>query len=326
MSKSPAIDSQGQRVLITGMTGGIGKHLAEYLLWHGIQVHSLQRKWPDNSAPSIIDTQHIHIGNILDSQSLIAVLNKVRPTHIYHLAGCIDRDVIEGGLNYETNVTGTVKLLNAIRTVGLTPKVLITSSSAVYGGSSHLPIREDAEFRPLTHYAVSKVSQEMVALQYHLTYGLPIVRVRTFNVIGPNLAPSLLCSALAQQIALAEKMGETAIQIGNLRPQRDYTDVRDVIQAYHLLMESGQPGEAYNVCSMITHSVKECLDVLVSKSKVPISVKIDKARYRDSEIEIQVGDATKTSRLTGWKPTISFEQSLGDLLNSWRVQLQGENQ
>lgn len=322
---NPSVESnQEKRVLITGITGGIGKHLAAYLLSQGIEVYGLQRKLPDNNSSSVIANQFIQVGDLLDSKSLSIILNEVRPTHIYHLAGCIDRDVNEGRLNYETNVTGTIRLLNAIRNVGILPKVLITSSSAVYGGSTHLPIKEEAELRPLTHYAVSKVSQEMVALKYYLTYGLPIVRVRTFNVIGPDLSPSLLCSALAQQIAAAERTGEGSIQIGNISPHRDYTDVRDVARAYHLLMQSGQPGEVYNVCSMGTHSVKECLDVLVAKSRVPVSIEIDRSRYRDSEIEIQVGDSTKITNLVGWKPNIPFEQSLEDLLNSWRVKLQGE--
>ena len=324
MSNHGAEHNQEKRVLITGITGGIGKHLAEYLLSQGLEIYGLQRNLPDHKSASVLEKQFIQVGDLLDSESLSIALIKVRPTHIYHLAGCIDRDVNEGRLNYETNVAGTIRLLNAVRNVGITPKVLITSSSAVYGGSTQLPIKEDAAFHPLTHYAVSKVSQEMVALKYYLTYGLPIVRVRTFNVIGPNLSPSLLCSALAQQIAYAEKAGGSSIQIGNIRPHRDYTDVRDVVRAYHLLMQSGKPGEVYNVCSMVTHSVKECLDVLVSKSRVPISIEIDKARYRDSEIEIQVGDSTKITSLVGWKPNISFEQSLRDLLNSWRVKLQGE--
>lgn len=326
MNKHNVENNQEKRVLITGITGGIGKHLAAYLQSQDIEVYGLRRKLPDNNSSSVLASQFIQIGDLLEGESLSIALNEVRPTHIYHLAGCIDRDVGEGRLNYETNVMGTVRLLNAIRNVGILPKVLITSSSAVYGGSTHLPIREEAELRPLTHYAVSKVSQEMVALKYHLTYGLPIIRVRTFNVIGADLSPSLLCSALAQQIAYAEKTGESSIQIGNIRPHRDYTDVRDVVRAYHLLMQSGKPGEVYNVCSMSTHSVKECLDVLVSKSRVPVSIEIDKSRYRASEIEIQVGDSTKITRLVGWKPNISFEQSLGDLLNSWRVKLQGERQ
>jgi GDP-4-dehydro-6-deoxy-D-mannose reductase len=326
MTNHRAAENQGKRILITGITGGIGKHLAAYLLSQGLEVYGLQRQLSADKSTSVLERQFIQIGDLLDSESLSVALNKIRPTYIYHLAGCIDRDVNEGRLNYETNVTGTIKLLNAIRSVGIGPKVLIASSSAVYGGSTHLPIKEDAELRPLTHYAVSKVSQEMVALKYHLTYGLPIVRVRTFNVIGPDLSSALLCSALAKQIASAEQMGQGSIQIGNIKPHRDYTDVRDVARAYHLLMEVGKLGEVYNVCSMITHSVKECLDVLVSKSRVPVSVEIDKSRYRDSEIEIQIGDSTKINRLAEWKPTISFEQSLEDLLDSWRVKLQGENQ
>jgi GDP-4-dehydro-6-deoxy-D-mannose reductase len=326
MINQNAENNQETRVLITGVTGGIGKHLAVYLLSQGLEVYGLQRQLPADNSTSVLERPFIQIGDLLDSESLSYALDKVRPTYIYHLAGCIDRDINEGRLNYEVNVTGTIRLLNAIRSIGIAPKVLIASSSAVYGGSSYTPIKEDAELRPLTHYAVSKVSQEMVALKYQLTYGLHIIRVRTFNVIGPDLSPSLLCSALAQQIARAEQNGEGSIQIGNIKPHRDYTDVRDVVRAYHSLMQVGQSGEVYNVCSMRTYSVKECLDTLISQSRVPVSVEIDKSRYRDAEIEIQIGDSTKINRLSEWKPTIPFEQSLRDLLDSWRVKLKGENQ
>jgi GDP-4-dehydro-6-deoxy-D-mannose reductase len=326
MINQNAENNQETRVLITGVTGGIGKHLAVYLLSQGLEIYGLQRQLPADNSTSVLERPFIQIGDLLDSESLSYALDKVRPTYIYHLAGCIDRDINEGRLNYEVNVTGTIRLLNAIRSVGIAPKVLIASSSAVYGGSTYTPIKEDAELRPLTHYAVSKVSQEMVALKYQLTYGLHIIRVRTFNVIGPDLSPSLLCSALAQQIARAEQNGEGSIQIGNIKPHRDYTDVRDVVRAYHSLMQVGQSGEVYNVCSMRTYSVKECLDTLISQSRVPVSVEIDKSRYRDAEIEIQIGDSTKINRLSEWKPTIPFEQSLRDLLDSWRVKLKGENQ
>ena len=316
--------TQNQKAFITGITGCLGKHLAAHLISQDIEVFGLQRKMPSKEDPLVIKKENIFVGDLLDDASLKHALSEIRPSHIYHLAGCIDRDIHEGQLNYEVNVLGTIKLLNAVREVAITPRILITSSSAVYGASTQFPIKEESELRPMTHYAVSKISQEMVALQYFLTYGLPIVRARTFNVIGPDLAPSLLSSELARQIVQAEKGGENTISIGNLRPQRDYTDVRDIVRAYEVLMKYGKAGEAYNVCSMTAHSVQECLDGLVEKAKVLISVEIDPARFRAAEIEIQVGDATKINALNGWKPKISFTQSLEDLLNSWRIKLQGE--
>ena len=318
------MEAQNQKAFITGITGCLGRHLASHLLSQGVEVFGLQRKDISKTDSSVIKKENIFVGDLLDSVSLKQALGEARPTHIYHLAGCIDRDIHEGQLNYEVNVAGTIKLLNAVRAVEINPRILITSSSAVYGATIQLPIKEESELRPLTHYAVSKISQEMVALQYHLTYGLPIVRARTFNVIGPDLAPSLLCSEIARQIAQAEKGGEKTIRLGNLRPQRDYTDVRDVVRAYEVLMQSGKAGEVYNVCTMTAHSVQECLDGLLAKAKVPLSVEIDQTKFRAAEIEIQVGDATKLKALNGWKPKISFAQSLEDLLNSWRSKLQGE--
>ena len=322
MSDHARPEAQRPRILITGVTGGIGRHLAEHLKSAGAVVYGLQRRPPSAQSPAVIDEKHIYVGDLLDTNSLCETLDAVCPTEIYHLAGAIDNDTDEGYINYETNVTGTIRLLNAIRNVGLTPKILLASSSAVYGRSVKIPIKEESELCPLTHYAVSKVAQEMVAIQYHYTGGLSIVRARTFNVIGPGLSPSLLCSGLARQIAYSEKNGKRSIQVGNIQPHRDYTDVRDVVRAYELLMRSGKPGDVYNVSSMTSHSVKECLDVLLAKSKVPLVVEIDKSRYRSAEIEIQVGDASKISKLIGWGPKIPFEQSLEDSLNNWRQVLQ----
>jgi GDP-4-dehydro-6-deoxy-D-mannose reductase len=314
---------EDQKVFITGITGGIGRYLAKYLLSEGVMVYGFQRKLRDIGSFSIIDRQHIYVGDLLDSNSIEEALDKVRPSHIYHLAGAIDRDVTEGNLNYELNVKGTIKLLNSVGTIGITPKILIASSSAVYGEPVSIPIKEEADLRPWTHYAVSKVTQEMIAVKYGLAHRLPIIRARTFNVIGPDLSPSLLCSDLARQIAYSEKIGGGPIRVGNIQPHRDFTDVRDVVRAYELLLQSGSPGEVYNVCSMASHSVKECLDVLLSKSSTHLTVDIDQSRYRTDEIKIQVGDSGKINKSVGWSPRISFEQSLEDSLNGWRAALEG---
>ncbi|HEX4947399.1 MAG TPA: GDP-mannose 4,6-dehydratase [Blastocatellia bacterium] len=312
------------KVFITGVTGGIGQHLAAYLLAQGAEVYGLQRKSPDGNSP--LRENQIHIGDLLDGTSLYKALDKVRPTHIYHLAGSIDKDITEGLINYETNVIGTIRLLNAVTSLGLTPKILIAGSSAVYGGASDVPLKEETELQPRTHYAVSKVAQEMVAIKYHQTCGLPIVRVRTFNVIGPGISPSLLCADLAQQIARAEYAGKTSIQVGNTQPRRDYTDVRDIVRAYVLLMQDGLPGEVYNVCSMQARSVQECLDGLLAQARIPLTVGVDESRFRAADIDIQVGDFTRIHNLTGWKPEIPFMRSLEDLLNDWRIKLQGVSQ
>ncbi|MBS1809823.1 MAG: GDP-mannose 4,6-dehydratase [Acidobacteria bacterium] len=315
-------ENRNRRVLITGITGCVGQHLASHLVSNKFEIYGFQRQAPADG--QIVDKNHIFQGDLLDGQALCDALQEARPTQVYHLAGAIDRDVHEGLVNYETNVIGTIRLLNAIKTVGITPRILIVSSSAVYGGAIKQPINETAEFLPLTHYAVSKVTQEMVALQYHITYKLPIIRVRNFNVSGPGLSPSLLCSDLARQIAMAEQTGAPTIRVGNTQPQRDYTDVRDIVRAYELLMQAGNPGEVYNVCSMNAHSVKECVEILVAKARIPLAVEIDQSRYRAAEIEIQVGDSSKIQNLVSWKPNISFAQSLEDLLNYWRGKLQGE--
>lgn len=317
-------ESNRPKIFLTGVTGGIGQHLAWLLRAQSADVSGLQRT--TSQKLSILPASHVYQGDLLDSTSLYNALAQVRPTQIYHLAGSIDQDVNEGLRNYETNVIGTIRLLNAITSLGITPKILIVGSSAVYGGSKATPLKEEDPLQPRTHYAVSKVAQEMVALKYFQTSGLPIVRVRTFNVIGPSISPTLLCSDLAQQIARAEVTGKPFIHVGNTQPRRDYTDVRDIVRAYTLLMQEGCPGEVYNVCSMRTYSVKDCLDTLLKQARRSLTVKVEESRMRSADIDVQVGDHTKLRELTGWKPEIALAQSLEDLLDSWRTRLQGVSQ
>jgi GDP-4-dehydro-6-deoxy-D-mannose reductase len=176
--------------------------------------------------------------------------------------------------------------------------------------------------RPTSPYAVSKVAQDMLGLQYHLSHKLYTVRVRSFNHIGPRQRLGFVAPDFASQIAEAEAgLREPVIQVGNLESQRDFSDVRDVVWGYHLLITQGEAGEVYNLGSEQAHSVGGILEILLAMSKVPITVQQDPERVRPTDVPVIIGDCTKIRERTGWRPRIPFEQSLQDVLDYWREQV-----
>lgn len=305
------------KTLITGLSGFTGNHLAEYLITKGEQVFGFGL----SSELPLPKPVTFHEGDIRDQATLKQIIQQIQPEVIYHLAGLIK--ATDPTKFYEINVLGTVALFEAIIESGLKPKVLVTSSSAVYGkGVGKKPITEQFQLRPVTHYAVSKVAQETVAHRYYLAHGLPVVCTRAFNLVGPAQPPTLVCSAFAHQIAKAEQSeSNRQIVIGDLSNQRDFLDVRDAVQAYHLIANTGTAGQVYNVCSQKAVSIKHCLDILLGMAQVPVEVNFDPARLQASDVPVQIGSATKLHQHIGWQPTITLEQSLADLLNYWREEL-----
>ena len=290
------------RPLITGISGFVGSHLAEHLKAAGAEVFGLAREQ----------------GDILDEAFVRRTLSQAKPTHVFHCAAALAGET-DTRLLYETNVIGTATLFASIVAAGLKPVVVVAGSSAVYGRPQSLPVTEDHPFAPLTPYAASKVGQEMVALAHFLSDGIPVIRVRTFNLIGPGQSASLAASSLAQQIAAAEAGGPAVIRVGNLDGRRDYTDVRDAVRAYALLAQRAVPGEAYNVCSGVSRSIRQALDILMAEARRPVTVEVDQQRYKSgAEIDEQRGSFERVRRETGWQPAIDFAQSLRDLLEYWR--------
>jgi GDP-4-dehydro-6-deoxy-D-mannose reductase len=199
--------------------------------------------------------------------------------------------------------------------------VLVVGSSEEYGliSPEDLPIDEDTPLRPLSAYALSKVTQDLMGLQYYLTHKLHIVRVRPFNHIGPRQRVGFVASDFASQIAAAELgLQPPTMLVGNLTARRDFCDVRDVVRAYVMLITHGAPGEVYNVGSGTSHAIQDLLDTLLGTSRVPIEVQVDPKRMRPSEVPEVICDATRIRERTGWRPTIPIEQSLHDILEYWR--------
>jgi GDP-4-dehydro-6-deoxy-D-mannose reductase len=294
--------------LVTGISGFVGNHLSAHLLERGWQVSGFDKRAAG---------ENIFIGDIADGNVVQSVLSECKPDVIFHLAGLIKSDRPE--MLYESNLLSTVTLFESLLRVGQCPVVIVASSSAVYGsGFAGRPITEKFKPRPATHYGVSKLTQETVALRYFDALQFPVMIARMFNLLGPGQSPDLACSAFARQIALAEVNGSHEIVTGDLSAYRDFVDVRDAVRAFTLLTEKGKSGQIYNVCSGRAVLMRKCLDVMLSMSSRQFQVRVDAGRVQKNDVPVQVGSARKLNERTGWRPQISLKQSLSDLVEYWR--------
>ncbi|EFM08689.1 NAD-dependent epimerase/dehydratase [Paenibacillus curdlanolyticus YK9] len=315
------------KALITGISGFVGSHMAEYLLAEGVDVVGTirQRSRMDHIAHIQKDI-HLVECELRDPLSVEQLMEKERPDYVFHLAA---QSFVPTSWNspidtIHNNVVGQIHLFEAIRRFNLPTKVQIACSSEEYGEvhPHEVPIREENPIRPLSPYAVSKVAQDYLGYQYYRSYGIPVVRTRTFNHTGPRRGENFVTSNFAKQIAEIEKgLRPPVIHVGNLEAKRDFTDVRDVVRAYWLALEKGTPGECYNIASGSCVTIDEMLQLLLSLSSVNVTVEQDPARMRPSDVEILLGDASKFMAHTGWKPEVPFEQTMQDLLDYWRAKL-----
>ena len=252
------------------------------------------------------------------------LLEITEPTHVVHLAAqsFVAASWKAPAETLTTNIISQVNLLEAMRGLRISPRFLAVGSSEEYGlvHPDELPIKETNPLRPLSPYAVSKVTQDMMGYQYFKSYGLPIVRTRAFNHEGPRRGDVFVTSNFARQIVEIEAgIREPVIFVGDLKPKRDYSDVRDIVRGYWALLERGEPGEVYNLCSGKSWPIQHVLDFLLGQSRVKgIAVKIDPARLRPSDVMELEGDPGKIQRALGWKVEIPFEQTLTELLDYWR--------
>jgi GDP-4-dehydro-6-deoxy-D-mannose reductase len=313
------------KAFITGIAGFAGSHLAEFLLAHSkLEISGLVHDRSNNVA-HLRDRVALHRGDLIDPSSILAVLTAVRPDYIFHLAG---QSFVPSSWNnpwqtFESNVRGQLNLLEAVAQVTPQSRVLIVGSNEEYGLvlPEYLPIDEEVPLRPDSPYGVSKAAQDLMGLQYHLSKGLATIRVRPFNHIGPRQSERFVASALARQIAEIEAgLRSATLQVGNLRAQRDFTDVRDTVRAYHLVVQHGDPGEVYNIGSCVPHSIQELLDILLSLAHVEVKLKVevDQTRLRPSDVPTSYCDYSRLYACTGWQPSIPFAQGLEDTLDYWR--------
>jgi GDP-4-dehydro-6-deoxy-D-mannose reductase len=239
---------------------------------------------------------------------------------VYHCAGLpyVAESWNDSAGSLETNAIGTHHLLDALRRAECPCRVLVVGSATVYAASA-APLTEDSPLAPSSPYGRSKLAQELIGLRAGVEDGMEVIATRTFNHTGPYQKPAFVAPSIARQIALIERGGaEPVIKVGNLDAQRDLTDVRDVVRAYAALMKDGTAGQVYNVASGVAHSIRFLLEGLLTRARTPVRIEVDPARLRAHDASIVAGDSSRLRLATGWKPEVSFDQMLDDLLEYWR--------
>jgi GDP-4-dehydro-6-deoxy-D-mannose reductase len=263
--------------------------------------------------------------DVTDAEALTASVAQFQPEVVYHLAAIsnVAESWADPAHTFVVNALGTLNLLEACRVVASPPRLLLVCSAEVYGAvqPGDLPINEEHPLRPVTPYAVSKVAAEYLGMQAYLAHRLPVVRVRAFNHVGPGQSPNFIVSSLARQIAEAERDGGEVLRVGNLTPRRDFTDVRDVVRAYRLLIERGVAGEVYNVCSGIDVAIGDLAQRMLSLAAVGLTVWSDPELVRAIEVPVLRGDSGRLRSVTGWAPAIALDETLAATLDDWRTRL-----
>lgn len=313
-----------KKALITGIAGFVGSHLAELLLVRGFEVYGMCRpRTKRDHIESIINKLHLEDADLMDTHSLYTMLARIKPDYIFHLAAqsFVPTSWVSPSVTLEVNIVGSANLFEAVRQAKIDPVIQIACSSEEYGlvHENELPIKETNPLRPLSPYAVSKVAMDYLGYQYYQSYKVRIVRTRGFNHTGPRRGETFAESNFAKQIALIEKgKQEPVISVGNLEAKRDYTDVRDMVRAYLLAVETCDPGEVYNIATGRAVRIGDALNLLLSYAKVKVTIKEDPSRMRPSDVPVLVGDSSKFVGKTGWKSEIPLEKTMEDLLNYWR--------
>ncbi len=308
------------RVLVTGASGFVGRHLVETLAHERGEAAVAGLVRPGTAAEGRIET----IPCDLDDQSaVLRALERARPEQVVHLAAQssprLSFEDPEGTLR--TNVFGLLHILEAVRRLALRPRILVIGSAEEYGAvdAQAGPVGEDAPLRPRSPYAASKVAQAVLARQYAASHGIDVVLTRTFNHTGPGRGEDFAESSFARQIARVEAGAQPPVlAVGNLDTVRDFTDVRDVCRAYAALLERGVSGETYNVCSGTGVRIGAILDELLSLAAVRPDVRVDAARLRASDNPVVVGNPAKLRAATAWQPQLPLRRTLADLLAYWR--------
>lgn len=315
------------KALITGIGGFVGGHLAHHLDARAEAEIVGTILFPEERLnPRIPTKAHLEMIDLTDPDAVEQLLKTERPTQIYHLAAqaFVPQSFENPWKTLSNNIRSQLNILHSIVKLDLDARILIIGSGDEYGlvTPDDIPIDEATPLRPMNPYSVSKVTQDMLGLQYFLSHDVQAIRVRPFNQIGPGQSKFFVAPAFAIQIATIEyQHTEPVLYVGNTDAKRDFSDVRDMVGAYSLLMESGKPGEVYNAGSGESHSVQELLDTMLNLTNAPIEVRIDPARVRPTEVPEIRCNPSKLRDLTGWSTTTSFETSIADTLNDWRTRI-----
>lgn len=307
-----------KKALIIGVCGFVGDYLVKQLE-KNYQVFGTKLKnevWNNKVVP-VFDI------DILDKDNIETVLTKLRPDHIYHLAAqsSVALSWKNPLLTIDVNIIGSLNLMEAVRNLDYSPRILMIGSGEEYGyiKENELPIKEENPLRPGNIYAATKASQNMNANIYSKAYGLDVLMARAFNHIGPKQSDVFVVSDFCKQVAMIEAgYSDPIIYVGNILVKRDFTDVRDVVNAYELLMLYGEKSETYNIGSGKSVAIEEILKIILSLSEIKIDISPLRDKIRPSDVPIIVADCTKIKEKTGWIPKIELEKSIKDTLDYWR--------
>jgi GDP-4-dehydro-6-deoxy-D-mannose reductase len=309
------------KALIIGAAGFVGRHLITHLRsleWEVIATRLPQEEIKDNVPNYELD--------ILNQASVSSLLEKIQPDYIFHLAAqsSVALSWEKPALTVDINIKGAVNILEALRVMRNPPRTLLVGSGEEYGYilPEELPIKEDTLMRPGNIYACTKVAQDLLGRVYAHAYKLEIIMVRAFNHTGPGQIDTFAAAHFCKQIAEIEAgLHPPVIMVGNLSSLRDFTDVRDIVKAYALLIQKGRAGEAYNVGSGKAVSMREVLEIALSMAKINITVKQDPALIRVSDTPVIQADISRITLETGWKPEIPLCNTIADMLNDWRKKI-----
>jgi GDP-4-dehydro-6-deoxy-D-mannose reductase len=307
------------KALVIGAAGFVGKHLVTLLKTLNWQIFAtrLHGEIVDNDVPS-------YDLDILDPAAISSLLEKIKPDCIFHLAAqsSVALSWEKPALTVDVNIKGAVYLLEAMRNMKNLPRILLIGSGEEYGYvlPTELPIHEETLLRPGNVYALTKVAQSLIGQIYSHAYGIEVVIVRAFNHIGPGQLDTFAVSGFCKQVAEIEAgIRPPVIQVGNLSAKRDFTDVRDIVKAYSLLIEKGKGGEIYNVGRGKAIPMREILTMILSLSVAKISIEQDDSRLRPLDTPVIEADISRLTELTGWIPKISLQDTLSDMLDNWRM-------
>ncbi len=311
------------RVLATGATGFVGQHLLRLLASRGHTVFATYLVPPPEELPIAVEPLAC---DMRERSHVAEVLRHAQPQHVYHLAGLssVTKSFTESRHVWNTNLLGAMNLLDAVREAAPKARVLLVGSGQCYGkvAVARLPVTEDQPLAPDSPYAASKAAADLMGYQYFRSWNLQVIRARPFNHTGPGQPPQFVCSDLARQVARIDAgLSPPLLRVGNTRVQRDFSDVRDVVSAYELLLERGQPGAAYNVASGHVVSVAQIVRLLRPFCRRPFHVEVQQQRLRVGETSRLYGSNRKLRRDTGWKPEYSLSDTLKDVYTYWRTAL-----
>lgn len=311
-----------RRILITGGTGFVGPHLVRFLKSSGTKLTVLSSGEARAKEPGV----DYRCSDIRNAEEIRAVIRDTSPDHIYHLAGISSVPVSwrDPRLTLETNVIGSYNVFDAAMGLPTPPKILNVSTSQVYA-PDEVALTETSRISPANPYAASKAMAELLAVQYQRSTQGGVITARAFNHTGPGQATTFALPSFARQLAEMEAgLRPPVLKVGNIQVRRDFTDVRDVIVAYSLLLEKGAVGEVYNVCSGRAVLLADIVKNLQKHCRVAIRIEIDSVRIRTDDVPVVVGDASKLRSATGWSATVPLERTMNELLAYWRRAIQGD--